>query len=62
MKAVAVFPDRKKIETVEKDDPPLSGPADVRLEMLEVGVCAMHRAQNTPRRTMASRMFVPPIW
>ncbi|MDH3719160.1 MAG: glucose 1-dehydrogenase [Planctomycetota bacterium] len=39
MKAVAVFPKRQLVRTVEHDEPELTAPTEVLLEMLEVGVC-----------------------
>ncbi len=43
MKAVAVFPSRKTIEVIDHPVPALGGTEDVRLKMLEVGVCGTDR-------------------
>ncbi|HEY9404224.1 MAG TPA: alcohol dehydrogenase catalytic domain-containing protein, partial [Pyrinomonadaceae bacterium] len=39
MKAVAVFPEAKEIKIVEHEEPRLSSPTEVKLRVLEVGVC-----------------------
>jgi threonine dehydrogenase-like Zn-dependent dehydrogenase len=39
MKAVAVFPEAKEIKIVEHEEPRLTSPTEVKLRVLEVGVC-----------------------
>lgn len=39
MKAVAVFPATREVKLVDEPEPPLARPTDVRLRMLEVGIC-----------------------
>src|SRR5688572_6535307 len=39
MKAVAIFPGTQQVKLVDEPAPRLSSPTDVRLRMLEVGVC-----------------------
>jgi len=39
MKAVAVFPEAKEIKIIEHEEPRLSSPTDVKLRVLEVGIC-----------------------
>lgn len=39
MKAVAVFPNSREVRVIESAEPNISGPADVLVRMLEVGVC-----------------------
>jgi glucose 1-dehydrogenase len=39
MKAVAVFPEAKEIKLVEHEEPRLSSPTEVKLRVLEVGIC-----------------------
>jgi threonine dehydrogenase-like Zn-dependent dehydrogenase len=39
MKAVAVYPQRRKVELVERQEPRILHPRQVRIRMLEVGVC-----------------------
>jgi len=39
MKAVAVFPEAKEFKLVEHDEPDISSPNEVKLRVLEVGVC-----------------------
>ena len=39
MKAVAIFPGTRQVKLVDEPAPRLSSPTDVRLRMLEVGVC-----------------------
>ena len=43
MKAVAVFPDKRAIDLIERAEPALSSPTEVKLRMLEVGVCGTDR-------------------
>jgi threonine dehydrogenase-like Zn-dependent dehydrogenase len=39
MKAVAVFPEAKEIKIVDHEEPRISSPTEVKLRVLEVGVC-----------------------
>ena len=39
MKAVAVFPEAKEIKLIEHEEPRLSSPTEVKLRVLEVGIC-----------------------
>src|SRR5690348_2695305 len=39
MKAVAVFPGQREVRIIERDEPRIRDPFDVKLRMLEVGVC-----------------------
>ena len=39
MKAVAAFPEAKEIKIIEHEEPRLSSPTEVKLRVLEVGVC-----------------------
>ncbi len=43
MKAAAVFPDKRSVGMVDFDPPQLSTPRDVKLRMLQVGVCGTDR-------------------
>lgn len=43
MKAAAVFPDKKSVSVVEFDPPQMTGPNDVKLRILQVGVCGTDR-------------------
>lgn len=43
MKAIAVFPDKRRIEIVDHEEPRLASPAEVKLRMLEAGVCGTDR-------------------
>ena len=43
MKAGAVFPGRHKLELVALDEPKISSPTQVKLRMLEIGVCGTDR-------------------
>jgi threonine dehydrogenase-like Zn-dependent dehydrogenase len=43
MKAVVVKPSAKQVRLVEVDEPCIQGPTDVKLRMLEVGVCGTDR-------------------
>ena len=43
MKAGAVFPSQRRIEVVALDEPRISSPTEVKLRMLEVGVCGTDR-------------------
>ncbi|MCA1564449.1 MAG: glucose 1-dehydrogenase [Acidobacteria bacterium] len=39
MKAVAIFPEAREIKIVEHEEPRLSSPTEVKLRVLEVGIC-----------------------
>jgi threonine dehydrogenase-like Zn-dependent dehydrogenase len=39
MKAVAVFPESREVKIVEHEEPRISAPTEVKLRVLEVGVC-----------------------
>ena len=39
MKAVAVFPTEKRFEVIDHPEPSLTGPDEVKMKVLEVGVC-----------------------
>ena len=39
MKAIAVFPDKRDIRLIDHPEPRISKPTDVKLRMIEVGVC-----------------------
>ena len=54
MKAVAVFPASKAVRIVDADDPPLVAPTDVKLRMLDVGIC------GTDREICAFQYGTPP--
>lgn len=43
MKAAAVFPGQRKVGVVSLDEPQISSPQQVKLHMLEVGVCGTDR-------------------
>jgi threonine dehydrogenase-like Zn-dependent dehydrogenase len=43
MKAIAVIPKRKEVELINQETPRLSSPTDVKLRMLEAGVCGTDR-------------------
>ena len=43
MKAIGVFPKAREVRIVDHPEPVLSGPDDVRLRILEVGVCGTDR-------------------
>jgi threonine dehydrogenase-like Zn-dependent dehydrogenase len=43
MRAVAVVPERREVVVVSEEPPRLASPTDVRLRMLEVGVCGTDR-------------------
>jgi threonine dehydrogenase-like Zn-dependent dehydrogenase len=43
MKAVAVFPEHKRIQVIDAAAPELTGPSDVKVKILEVGVCGTDR-------------------
>lgn len=43
MKAVAVFPKRREIKLIEQVEPQITGPNEVKLKILDVGVCGTDR-------------------
>src|SRR5947199_8774973 len=54
MKAIAVFPGRREVKLIEQEPPTLRAPTDVRLRMLDVGVC------GTDREICAFQYGTPP--
>ena len=43
MKAVAVFPAERKVRLIDHPEPAIASPTEVKLRMLEVGVCGTDR-------------------
>ncbi len=43
MKAIAVFPEQRQINLIDHPEPDLGSPTDVKLRMLEVGICGTDR-------------------
>jgi threonine dehydrogenase-like Zn-dependent dehydrogenase len=43
MKSIAVIPDERTVKLIEREEPKLKSPNDVKLRMLEVGVCGTDR-------------------
>lgn len=43
MKAVAVFPAQREVRLIEQEEPQITQPEQVRLRMLEVGICGTDR-------------------
>jgi threonine dehydrogenase-like Zn-dependent dehydrogenase len=39
MKAIAVYPGKREVKLIEREEPRLEGPTEVKIRMLEVGVC-----------------------
>src|SRR4051794_31703924 len=54
MKAIAVFPASRRIELIDAAAPALAAPADVKLRMLDVGIC------GTDREICAFQYGTPP--
>jgi len=54
MKAVAVIPSKREIRLVQQDEPELSTPSDVKLRMIDVGIC------GTDREIAAFQYGTPP--
>src|SRR5207253_415086 len=54
MKAIAVFPGRREVKLIEQEPPTLGAPTDVKLRMLDVGVC------GTDREICAFQYGTPP--
>ena len=54
MKAIAVIPGTRKVELIEEKAPRLAAPTDVKLRMLDVGVC------GTDREICAFQYGTPP--
>jgi threonine dehydrogenase-like Zn-dependent dehydrogenase len=54
MKAIAVVPGTREVTLIEQDAPRVSGPTDVKLRMLDVGVC------GTDREICAFQYGTPP--
>ena len=43
MKAVAVFPGPREVKAIQQNEPGFTAPDQVRLRMLEVGICGTDR-------------------
>jgi glucose 1-dehydrogenase len=43
MKAVAVFPSTKQVKVIDHPEPAISAPTDVKLRMIDIGVCGTDR-------------------
>ena len=54
MKAIAVFPEGRRVEIVESEAPVLTRPTDVKVRILEIGVC------GTDREVCAFEYGTPP--
>jgi len=54
MRAVAVFPGQREVRLIEHEPPQLSQPTDVKLRMLDVGIC------GTDREIAAFQYGTPP--
>jgi threonine dehydrogenase-like Zn-dependent dehydrogenase len=54
MRAIAIFPEQKKIELIEHETPHITGPTQVKLRILEVGVC------GTDKEICTFRFGTPP--
>src|SRR2546429_4537403 len=54
MKAIAVFPSRREVKLIEQEPPTPRAPTDVKLRMLDVGVC------GTDREICAFQYGTPP--
>ncbi len=54
MKAVAVFPDQKRISIVDHEDPSITNPTQAKIRMLEVGIC------GTDREISSFQYGIPP--
>src|SRR5215471_5395996 len=54
MKAVAVRPATREVALIEQDEPTIAHPTDVKLRMLDVGVC------GTDREICAFQYGTPP--
>lgn len=54
MKAIAVFPNARKVELIDHETPSISASTDVKLRILEVGVC------GTDREICAFQYGTPP--
>ena len=54
MKAIAAFPGRREVRLIEQERPTLRAAADVKLRILDVGVC------GTDREICAFQYGTPP--
>jgi threonine dehydrogenase-like Zn-dependent dehydrogenase len=47
MKAIAVFPGRREVKLIERDEPVITHPGQVKLRMLDVGICGTDKEIST---------------
>lgn len=54
MKAIAVFPGQRDLQLVQHPEPELTGPTDVKIRMIEAGIC------GTDREIVSGQYGTPP--
>ena len=55
MKAIAIIPGTKELKWIERDEPVIRNPDDVKLKVLEVGICGTDREISRGGRSSAPR-------
>ena len=45
MKALAVFPSSREVRLIDQPEPVIAGPAEVKLRILEAGICGSDRGE-----------------
>jgi len=60
MKSVAVAPGKREVRLIEQEPARLDSPTDVKLRMLEVGVCGSPIAARHPAEAYRDLLLGPP--
>ena len=55
MKALAVFPSSREVRLIDTPEPVIAGPAEVKLRILEAGIC------GTDREITSFQYGTPPV-
>ncbi len=53
MKAIAVVPGTKTVGVIDREDPGISGPDDIKVRMVRVGICGTDREEAAGGRALA---------
>jgi threonine dehydrogenase-like Zn-dependent dehydrogenase len=55
MKAIAIVPHTKTIQLIDREDPKIELPTQVKVKVLQVGICGTDREEVTSRTNWKRR-------
>ena len=58
MKSLAVFPSSREVRLIDRPEPVIAGPAEVKLRILEAGICGTDREITSFQ--YGTRQWTPP--